>query len=87
MPRFNERFVLSLGKCPSCLVCDDELNILPLSKAALQSLGDADRSTRDEAGEVAALRTREDDELEELKAAAATKKAGQLNIAGRSSGT
>ena len=30
VPRFNERFVLSLGKCPSCLVCDDELNILPL---------------------------------------------------------
>lgn len=30
-PRFNERLVLSLGDCESCLVVDDELNILPLS--------------------------------------------------------
>ncbi|KAF2437434.1 N-acetyltransferas-like protein [Karstenula rhodostoma CBS 690.94] len=29
--RFNERFILSLGKCDSCLVVDDELNVLPLS--------------------------------------------------------
>lgn len=27
-------FVLSLGDCNSCLVLDDELNVLPLSKAA-----------------------------------------------------
>ncbi|EIW67515.1 hypothetical protein TREMEDRAFT_33355 [Tremella mesenterica DSM 1558] len=31
-PRFNERFILSLGSCPDCLVLDDELNVLPLSK-------------------------------------------------------
>lgn len=31
-PRFNERFILSLSKCTSCLVMDDELNILPISK-------------------------------------------------------
>ncbi len=30
--RFNERFLLSLGACASCLVLDDELNVLPLSK-------------------------------------------------------
>ncbi|KAL0478988.1 N-acetyltransferase [Acrasis kona] len=30
-PRFNERFLLSLSSCHSCLVLDDELNILPLS--------------------------------------------------------
>jgi N-acetyltransferase 10 len=30
-PRFNERFILSLGMCKSCLVVDDELNILPIS--------------------------------------------------------
>ena len=30
-PRFNERFILSLGGCESCLVLDDELNILPIS--------------------------------------------------------
>ncbi|XP_071931337.1 RNA cytidine acetyltransferase 1-like isoform X3 [Coffea arabica] len=29
--RFNERFLLSLGTCKSCLVMDDELNILPIS--------------------------------------------------------
>jgi N-acetyltransferase 10 len=29
--RFNERFLLSLGSCESCLVLDDELNILPIS--------------------------------------------------------
>jgi N-acetyltransferase 10 len=31
IPRFNERFILSLGDCHSCLVLDDELNILPIS--------------------------------------------------------
>lgn len=29
--RFNERFILSLGSCGSCLVIDDELNVLPIS--------------------------------------------------------
>ncbi|KIV77211.1 hypothetical protein PV11_09027 [Exophiala sideris] len=29
--RFNERFILSLGACESCLVVDDELNVLPIS--------------------------------------------------------
>lgn len=29
--RFNERFLLSLAHCESCLVLDDELNILPIS--------------------------------------------------------
>lgn len=32
--RFNERFMLTLGDCKSCLVCDDELNVLPLSSHA-----------------------------------------------------
>lgn len=31
IPRFNERFILSLGDCAGCLVLDDELNILPIS--------------------------------------------------------
>lgn len=31
-PRFNERFILSLGSNPDCLVLDDELNVLPISK-------------------------------------------------------
>lgn len=29
--RFNERFILSLGSCDSCLVLDDEMNVLPIS--------------------------------------------------------
>lgn len=33
-PRFNERFILSLKGCESCLVLDDELNVLPLSEHA-----------------------------------------------------
>lgn len=31
VPRFNERFILSLAKCHNALVMDDELNILPIS--------------------------------------------------------
>ena len=31
-PRFNERFILSLGGCKRCLFLDDELNVLPLSR-------------------------------------------------------
>ena len=34
VPRFNERFILSLGECAGCLVLDDELNILPVSESA-----------------------------------------------------
>ena len=30
-PRFNERFILSLKECRSCIFMDDELNILPIS--------------------------------------------------------
>jgi N-acetyltransferase 10 len=30
--RFNERFILSLGSCNDCLVLDDELNVLPISR-------------------------------------------------------
>ncbi|CEG79557.1 Putative tRNA(Met) cytidine acetyltransferase [Rhizopus microsporus] len=29
--RFNERFILSLTSCETCLVVDDELNVLPIS--------------------------------------------------------
>ncbi|CAK9328060.1 unnamed protein product [Citrullus colocynthis] len=32
--RFNERFLLSLASCKTCLVMDDELNILPFSSSA-----------------------------------------------------
>ena len=29
--RFNERFILSLSSCPTCVVVDDKLNVLPIS--------------------------------------------------------
>lgn len=32
--RFNERFLLSLSSCKQCLVMDDELNILPISRSS-----------------------------------------------------
>lgn len=37
-PRFNERFILSLADCPSCLVVDDELNVLPISEHNVSSV-------------------------------------------------
>ena len=37
-PRFNERFILSLGQCTNCIVMDDEMNILPMSTATLEGL-------------------------------------------------
>jgi len=70
VPRFNERFILSLGKCPNCLVCDDELNVLPLSKSALRKLGDAGSSSgihKGDGGEVLSRRSSENDELDALK--------------------
>ncbi|TDH65701.1 hypothetical protein CCR75_009252 [Bremia lactucae] len=30
--RFNERFILSFASCERCIVLDDELNVLPISK-------------------------------------------------------
>ena len=46
-PRFNERFILSLGSTKNCIVLDDEMNILPLSKAALESLASSKTSSED----------------------------------------
>ncbi|KAF4610814.1 hypothetical protein D9613_007060 [Agrocybe pediades] len=40
--RFNERFILSLGSCDDCLVLDDELNVLPISRGKdIQPISDA----------------------------------------------
>jgi N-acetyltransferase 10 len=43
-PRFNERFILSLGSTKNCIVMDDEMNILPLSSATVASLADCTES-------------------------------------------
>ncbi|GMP57057.1 hypothetical protein CsSME_00021302 [Camellia sinensis var. sinensis] len=39
VPRFNERFLLSLASCTACLVVDDELNILPISSHVKSTTG------------------------------------------------
>ena len=59
-PRFNERFLLSLGACRSCLVMDDEMNVLSLSSETLESLS-SENSTS------SALAPIEDAELERIK--------------------
>ncbi|KAF9458787.1 DUF699-domain-containing protein [Collybia nuda] len=66
--RFNERFILSLGSCPDCLVLDDELNVLPISRGKdITPLQDAPEKSTDSA------------ELKDLKSTLAdTKPAGDL---------
>jgi N-acetyltransferase 10 len=58
-PRFNERFILSLGSNPDCLVLDDELNVLPLSKGKDITLGKGEDDDRG--------RKRKAEELKEMK--------------------
>ena len=67
VPRFNERFILSLGQCNNCLVCDDELNVLPLSKSALKRLSGENTIAKGDTGEVLTYTSKEDADLEELK--------------------
>jgi len=67
VPRFNERFILSWGDCRNCLVCDDELNVLPLSKKTLSSLSAEKTWQKGEAGEVIVDDSETDVELRELK--------------------
>jgi N-acetyltransferase 10 len=66
VPRFNERFILSLGKCHNCLVCDDELNVLPVSRMALKGLS-ATGTQKGDAGEVILSESTEERELRELQ--------------------
>lgn len=67
VPRFNERFILSLGKCNNCLVCDDELNVLPISKTSLKKLSGENDVRKGDAGEVLTYKSKEDIELDALK--------------------
>ncbi|EPQ51169.1 DUF699-domain-containing protein [Gloeophyllum trabeum ATCC 11539] len=69
--RFNERFILSLGSCDDCLVLDDELNVLPISR------GKDIQPLEDDRGKGAA--DKESAELKELKKEMAdVKPAGEL---------
>ncbi|TFK46145.1 DUF699-domain-containing protein [Heliocybe sulcata] len=68
--RFNERFILSLGSCDDCLVLDDELNVLPISR------GKDIAPIEDSPGKGA---DRESEELKRLKVDVAdVKPAGEL---------
>ena len=78
IPRFNERFILSLGGCANCLVCDDELNILPLSRKTLGRLskmddfqggsdGEEGEDEDNDGGGVVTHKTQDDIQLEQLK--------------------
>ncbi|KAG9120419.1 hypothetical protein FRC07_004102 [Ceratobasidium sp. 392] len=69
--RFNERFILSLASCDDCLVLDDELNVLPISRGK-------DIEPIDEAAEKGKGKQAET-ELNELKESLAdTKPVGEL---------
>ena len=66
VPRFNERFLLSLARTnPNCLVCDDELNVLPLSRRALRGLSKAHSPQGDDTA--TPPETASDAELRELQ--------------------
>jgi len=73
IPRFNERFILSLAKCSNCLVCDDELNVLPVSRKTLKSLDPSSNSSamipieKGDGGEILQQITPEQAELQELQ--------------------
>ena len=58
-PRFNERFILSLGTCSDCLLLDDELNVLPLSKGKDITIGQGEAEDRG--------RKRKAEELKDMK--------------------
>jgi N-acetyltransferase 10 len=63
--RFNERFILSLGSCESCLVVDDEMNVLPISGGKFVV------EKQIEEGETGVSKTRQ--ELEDIKETASEK--------------
>lgn len=58
--RFNERFILSLSSCKTCMVVDDQLNILPISSHVANIAAVPPRSQEDRLSS-------EDMELKELK--------------------
>lgn len=67
VPRFNERFILSLGGCDACLVIDDELNVLPISQGKeVQPLPPPSDEDDDDDGE-GGSRSENQRKLDELK--------------------
>ncbi|CAM9107010.1 unnamed protein product, partial [Ectocarpus fasciculatus] len=68
IPRFNERFILSLGDNEACLVLDDELNILPISSKVRQLPSSSGMGGGLDEDEADAAGVHVDPALEELKA-------------------
>ncbi|KAJ6667103.1 hypothetical protein lerEdw1_017081 [Lerista edwardsae] len=58
--RFNERFILSLASCKTCMVVDDQLNILPVSSHVANIVAIPPRAQEDRLSS-------QDMELKELK--------------------
>ena len=83
-PRFNERFILSLSNCKTCIAIDDELNILPLTQnikdiSEVQLPGLARGEEGASGGTVDIYLTQEQKELKDLKASLVnTKPIGNL---------
>ena len=82
IPRFNERFILSLGECAGCLVLDDELNVLPISGGAHALAADGSSSgmgLKDGEADLSGHNEAESVPLKELKASLGdTPHVGQL---------
>ena len=82
IPRFNERFILSLGECAGCLVLDDELNVLPISGGAHALATDGSSSNmglKDGEADLSGYNEAESAPLKELKASLGdTPHVGQL---------
>ena len=45
-PRFNERFLLSLTVCRSCLMIDDEFNIMKISSHSIDPVGEVPKESQ-----------------------------------------
>jgi len=58
-PRFNERFIHSLGACRSCIVMDDEMNVLSVSHDTLNTIQPIEAASRHV--------TKDDEELTRIK--------------------
>lgn len=72
VPRFNERFILSLADCPAAIVADDELNVLPISSHVRALTGYSKTADNNTVGRLAGATsvgrpTSASDELVELK--------------------
>ena len=67
VPRFNERFILSMGAAGArCLALDDELNVLPLTSSALRARSSAADAGAASAEDAASAAKAVDPELAEL---------------------